>query len=666
MGRASSAHRGLTIALLGMSLLGMMRRPAAGQAVAPAADRIRSAAALQNRELYDLAAAEWEAIANEFPADALAAEARYQRGVCLFQLARFADACNAFQELLRESDGLEEALEEKCLAHLGLAHYNLATVAEGKHRAEEFDAAATFLGQQLAKYPHGSLAARSMFFRGEALYALGRHRDAIDVYRKLLDRFPQYPQRAEALFALGVAEQEANQIETAAESLAQFIAEYPDHAMVGDAQSRRAEALLALGEARLRAGDPAAADAVLSQFLSDYPAHGRAREARLLRATARYQSDEYAAGIADAIALLVADPPRPIASQALHIRGLCEAGLGKSADAIQTFERIVREDPQYAALDRVLYDLAWVYEEAGRSERATATFARLANLRPSSPLAAECLYRVAESRYAAGEFAPAAEQYRAAIERAGAAALAERAAHKLGWCFFEQRQFANAESAFGDQLTRHPDGPLAADAQLMLAECQFRQGKHREACETYTAAFRRPAESGLARTSALVHAAQAAARLGDWQRSHDFADRAVRENATDHVAAEARCARGVASFHLGRLDESERDLDAVAGEQHSSVAAEARFILGQIQRARGRHDDAIRRYFQVAYGDWGDRAPDSVRHWQAEALFAAAECLQETHRHEAARKLYDELVERFPESARARSARAGLEGAARR
>ena len=58
----------------------------------PAVERFRAAAALQERALYDLAVAEYEAIAKEHAADPLATRARLQRGICLFQLARFDEA----------------------------------------------------------------------------------------------------------------------------------------------------------------------------------------------------------------------------------------------------------------------------------------------------------------------------------------------------------------------------------------------------------------------------------------------------------------------------------------------------------------------------------------------------------------------------------------------
>jgi TolA-binding protein len=145
----------------------------------------------------------------------------------------------------------------------------------------------------------------------------------------------------------------------------------------------------------------------------------------------------------------------------------------------------------------------------------------------------------------------------------------------------------------------------------------------------------------------------------------DFANRALRNESDDRWAVEARCERGEAQMRLGRLEDAECDLAVAAATDQPALAARARFLLGEIQRRRGQTDDAIRAYFQVARSQAAD-APEPVRHWQAEATFAAAECLEQTNRRDAARKLYAELLERFPASARAREARVALDGSTRR
>ena len=168
MGRGIDARRGLLAALIGITLAVTTARIAVGE-LPPlsdprATDRFCAAAALQNRELYDLAAAEWAAFAADFPADPLTASAHYQRGVCFVQLKQHDDARAAFEQALAGGLALEPALEESCFAQLGLAHYNLALAAEGAERMQQLRAAAAAFGTQLERFPDGGHGPHSPTF----------------------------------------------------------------------------------------------------------------------------------------------------------------------------------------------------------------------------------------------------------------------------------------------------------------------------------------------------------------------------------------------------------------------------------------------------------------------------------------------------------------------
>ena len=424
--------------------------------------------------------------------------------------------------------------------------------------------------------------------------------------------------------------------------------------------------LLARARAQVGQSDLLAAEALLDQFLEHHAQHDLAAEARLLRATIRHERGDFAGGMADVDAILAADPPRPLRSAALHLRGLCELGLGQPADAARTFAKIIDADPKFPTIDRVMYDLGWAYQESHERERATAAFAKLAESYPESPLAAECRYRVGEAQYATGDFAAAADSFRAADQSATDDALREKAVHKLAWCQFERREFDTAQNTFERQVANLPNGLLAADARIMAAECRFQRKAFPEALALFLTAVDQPSASGPLRAMALVHAGQAAGQLKKWQRSQELLDRALGDFPNSEWSAEARCERGSALYELGRLDEAKRELADVAANNKGVLNLRAEFVLGQIHVARKQYDDAVRAFFKVAYGHGGPAAPESYHHWQAEAVYAAARALEQTKRPDAARKLYHELVESYPTSERAALARQSLDRIMRR
>ena len=627
-----------------------------------ATETFRSAVALENRGLYDLAADEWAAMLAAHPHDPRAQQARLHRGVCLFALEQYAEAAGEFERLLVEGKSLDNTLREQAQVNLGLAYYNLGRTSSESSREQAFAAALAAFASQLQQFSDGSLAPQAVFYQAEIAYSRGDLATAIVGYQDFVAKYDEHPLRAQALYALGVAQQEAEQPAVAADTLQRFLFQYPDHAQVADAHLRFVESLFARAQSEQREGRLADANVSLSVLLSTYPHHELARTARLMRASVRYELRRYEDALHDVRTVLATRPPRAVQSDALLVRGMCQAALDRPADAIQTFASIVNDDPTHSATDRVLYELAWAYTATTQPERATATFQRLATSCPASPLAAEGWYRVGESQFAANEFAGAAASFQSARRLSNDAELQERAAHKRAWALFSQNQFAAAEQAFAEQLSQFATGLLAADARIMVAESRFAVHDYAAAFEHYESALEQSAGSREVRGVALLHAAQAANQIDKWTASLEFLERCEREFPDNRWTAEIRCERGWGLYHQEQLDAAWREFESVAGARGDALGARARFMLGEIQFARKQYDAAVRTFFQVAYGYGGIDAPPAFRRWQAEATFEAARCLEQTRRHESARKLYRELLTYYPESAKAAHARVALDG----
>ena len=590
------------------------------------------------------------------------AQAHFHRGICLFQLRKYADAAGDFEHVLTEGEALDAALREQAQANLGLAQYNLGrTVAEAA-RDQAFDAAVSAFADQLEHFPNGQLAPQAVFYRAEIAYARGDLTAAISGYQTMVSKYADQTLHAASLYALAVARQENAQPAEAVLTLRQFLERYPNDAQAPDAQSRLVEALFAEAQAEERAGRLAAAHISLLQLLSSAPHHELAGAARLARANVRFEMYRYADALQDIKALLATRPPREMRYDALLLRGMCQAATESHADAIQSFSTILDEDPAHRLHDRVLYELAWSLTASQQPERTTATFHRLVSEHGDSALAAECHFRVGESQYAAGDFTAAAESFQSAQRLGKDAELREKAMHKRAWSFFSQGQFADAERTFAEQVTQFATGQLAADARVMVAESRFARRDYAAAFESYRPALEDGAGSRDVRGVALLHAAQAANQLDKWAASLELLQRCEQEFPDNHWTAEIRCERGWANFHQDQLSVAWREFEFVASTRTDALAARARFMMGEIQFARQQYDAAVRTFFAVAYGNGGTEAPAEFRRWQAEAIFEAARCLEHTRRHDSARRLYRELITHYPDSRKASLARVALDG----
>ena len=144
-----------------------------------AARQYAAAVALQNREVYDLAAEEWAKFLEQFASDSRANHARHYRAVCLLKLDKLEEAAASFRQLTLEAPKFP--LIESAYLHLGIAEYRIAR--SGK--TEFYDRALETLAELIRKFPDGKHLEQALFYSGECLYALGKKTDAVKHYAKL-------------------------------------------------------------------------------------------------------------------------------------------------------------------------------------------------------------------------------------------------------------------------------------------------------------------------------------------------------------------------------------------------------------------------------------------------------------------------------------------------
>ncbi len=675
-------------------------------------DRADALHELPNRRAEAIGA--YAAVARELPDDPLAPQAAYLAAYTALEIgdARAALAlADEFHDALAGSGLAAEDRHVVAEAQLQLGQYDAAERGFASLRADfpshealsqwtvrhatclsmrgQHDAVVDALKGQWSELSDPTDRAEAGLLLGRSLLAVGKPEDATRVLATAAD-LPPWPQSDEVLLTWGKAAHAAGDNTTAIAALDRLVDGFPAsplldrayyhraqyHAAAGDDASairdfaqvaaRRDDSPLIphalLNEARLqyRRHELAPAQATLTRLLARFGHHSLAAQAYLTRATIRYDAANHDAAAADLTALLKTKPTRPVQSDAIYLRGLCEVKLDRPADAAASFRSILHDDPEYASADRVLYELALACEAAGQSKQAADAWIQLSRQCPDSPLAAEAYFRVGQSQYDAQQFAAAAASFAAACREATDAPLREKATHRLAWAQFSQQDFAAAEATFGQQLAQSPAGPLAADAAMMLAESRFSRDDHAAALDAYTKALAGPPARDDLRSLGLLHAGQAAAQLDHWDQSLALLDQCRREFPDFESTDQLRYERGWALYHLERYDDARQEFAAVAGTGVDELTARARFMIGETQFAQKQYDDAVRTFFQVAYGFGDTDAPAEIHKWQAEAMFEAARCLELTDRFDAARKLYTELLERFPDCSKAVHARNSL------
>jgi TolA-binding protein len=660
----------------------------------------------------------YAALAHDAPKDRRAPQAAYMAAYTAMEMGRYAEAvkfAETFQEAFAKHPLAADVTVVAAESLLQLKQYERALaryrgllakapdrseaetwrvrVALCLHLQEEPAKVLAYLTPLLAQLKTAPVRGDAQWLIGQSHYTLKQLEPAIAALKASVAVAPQGPHADAARLVLAQAQRDAGQVPLALATLDQLCTTAPQSALLpqacflrgqlkaaaGDSAGARADfqrvcrkwpqnrlaprALFALGWAELRENDAEAAEATMTRLIDQHGQHELARKALYGRASARQQAGNFAAALDDLKAVFKAEPTGMERADALYVRGLCENGLQRHQEAIDTFEEILQEVADYPAADRVMYELAWAYDDAKQRGKAIAAFGRLADAHPDSPLAGECLFRIGEANYKDKKYADAATWYAEAAAKPGDSSTREKALHKLGWSRFQLREFDPARAAWQKELDQFPTGALANDARVMVAETLFQQGEFAQAQEAFAKPrdADRKASTPQLQALALLHAAQAASHLEKWDASRTLLQQCSKAFPNSSYRDAVLYEQGWVNQNQGQLDAARKCYAQVTDRNRSPLGARARFMIGELDFKQKAYREAVRSYFQVAYGYGGAAAPEAFHSWQANSLLEAARCLEQLGKRTPAKRLYGELIQHYPKSDKVAEARKRLE-----
>lgn len=567
------------------------------------------------------------------------------------------------------------------LTRLGLALY----------LQKKYEDVVAALGTQAAGLPSADLKAEAWFLTGASQFYLDQFDAAAKSLQAALEASAKWRQADETLLFLSRAQRKLNQLDAARATAGRLLVEFPQSPLLDQAHFRLGEysyaaddfpsavteyglvvekwpqsvfvpyATYGLGWSRMKLKEYDKAAAAFSQLLSATPQHTLVPDAHFARAMCRRQTGQFQEAIEDVQAYLKTDPELPARSDALYERGLAEVALKQFEAAAATFAELLKANDKYAAADKVRYELAWAYKSLQNDEGAGEQFQRLASEHPESPLAAEANFHVGERLYEQKKYAEAAQAYTRAAVPAASAGLSEKALYKLGWSYFQDKQYAQALAQFDKQLQAHADGPLRADGLFMKGESLFRLEKYAEALPVFEQASQQQHSSPLISTLVLLHGGQAAGQLKQWDKSLALLAPIPEKFADSPYLAQALYETAWARQNLKQVPEAIALYEQAATKSRGEVGARARFMIGELQFAAQKYNEAILEFQRVMLGYGGEQAPPEVKRWQAQAGFEAARCAEvrikdatdaklKAELLEEAKKYFNYVVEKHPQS----------------
>jgi len=556
------------------------------------------------------------------------------------------------------------------------------------YQKKEYDAAITHLTGVMAKLTDPAHQAEANLLVGRSYAATDRHAEAVKAYDAALAAKPDWARTDELLIASAQSLRATDNAEEASKRLSRLIAEFAE-------STYRAQALYQLGEMAQEQKKHDEAVTHYKQVVEGFGESEFAAPARYGLAAAYYAQEKNDEAITELDALLSGDADPEVTARGHLLRGLvyqrrkeydpavkdlqafldtkpegteavdaqfalvlCLIGLGQFDQAGTAMTALLTAQPDYQHGDKMYYELGHALLAKDDGAGAAAAFGTLAEKFPDSPLAPEASFHVGRFHERAAdaledeaqkkaEVAKAAAAYAQGLAKAEAGSLREKLQYKLGDMQFRQEQYAEAGQTLLAQISDHPQGELVGPGRFLAAEALFRQDKFQEALPLFT----QVAADKVAKyeAQALYRAGMCATELKTWPESQKHFDALLKGFPDFEQVAEARYGLALSYQKQGKLAEARPLAEQVTTETETETAAKARYMVGEIDFAEGKFEDAIEQYLLVAVGY-------PYPEWQARAWFETGRCQEQLGNKDKAREAFQAVVDKYADHALAAEA----------
>ena len=158
-----------------------------------------------------------------------------------------------------------------------------------------------------------------------------------------------------------------------------------------------------------------------------------------------------------------------------YLLGQFSQELEQWAEAIESYELIVKQYAEHSLAPDAQYKLAQCYELSGDFDQALEGYVTLAATYPKNPLIANVMIRICDHFYKKETYDIAAQVGEKFLEKFSEHEHTARIAFRIGQCHYKAEKFADAGGAFDRFAKRFPDDELCADSLFWAGE-SYRMG----------------------------------------------------------------------------------------------------------------------------------------------------------------------------------------------
>jgi TolA-binding protein len=631
--------------------------------------RYFEARCLENVDRKDEAQTVYQQVAEVKNPNPYRDDARLAAGTIALARGRKADAFRNYEALANETQ--KPALKAEATVRAGMVAVDLQQTEKGKFDKAMAEKALSLLqkGRSLPEAGRWRAVAEVGLLRLQ--YQSGQYEKVLAEYKRGQDQIPEEV-RAEMMLIVGNSQRQLGRTKEADDVYRQIIAKYPDREEAKDAQYQRLINFYNTNAPTLLAE--------IEEYLQSNPTPERADQAKLLKAEHFYKEQKFPEAAPIYAELRASHLSPKLRAEAAYKLGWCYVQLKDGAQAIEAFGYFVQGFPDSPQLPSALTQRAMAYQESknydaavqdlnmllakypAAKEREAAlqqkalilgqqdnskgmadAFKQLLKEFPKSPVAAQANYYI-------GKTAFEAKDYKGALGPLDAA----RQLNKDQYYSLATLRIVSAYFYLKDRpaLTKEVNGFLAANANARVpAEIlewlgvEYYNEKNYAAAEKYFSVLGQSESLGNVKPDFWFYLADTETKLNNFAQAEAAYEKYL-QVATDPAAkAKTLLALGATKIAAHKPDDAQKIAEEIMRLQpEGRVNAEARLLAGDVQVERQHFDEAGKAFMGVAllYDD-----PAIT----PRALQKAALAYEKAGKKEEADRVAKQLREKYPDYA---------------
>ncbi|MGI9012682.1 MAG: tetratricopeptide repeat protein [Phycisphaerales bacterium] len=512
------------------------------------------------------------------------------------------------------------------------ALYSLAVLLRAQDEPEQ---AGEWLDELFDQYPDHELVPAARVERGRVHFDLKQYEPAFEQF-EIAAASEQNPADALAYW-LAKCELRLEQPAAAAARLKDAIAAHPKSDLQPQMQYDCAVA-------QLRAGEDDDAVATLAAFRSAFPQHEMAADALYLIATTQHHAGEYAGSRASCATFLKAYPQHPQRAEMLYLKGENAFLAGDFKAAAADFADYREQFPQGSSFSNATFRLGSALVRLDQAEDARELLESVTNGRDTPAPYRSALRQLGDFAFDSSDWETAIARYGEYLSFGLKMPAADDALLRLGLAQMRSSQFADAGESFSQLLANFETSVHRPQARFERAQAMIALKQPNEAVEGFTTLLAETPESRFT-PYALNHLGVLAMQREDFKAAITaFEQLASTANVPVAMLSEALFQRGQAYMAVQEFEAAQEVFSSFI--EAYPVHARAPLALANriVASARLEQPEAVLSAWDAF--EEADATASIPADLYTTLLYEKAWALRDTDQHDAARAVYEQLIER--------------------